>query len=124
MLMFGPIEFDLRLRHVRLLLWVFHTGEKLFQTGWFVESLATQTLVVFIIRTAHPLRDPPHPALVGELRSSPSPWLSRCPIRRWRTGLGSWRPAALIGALAMVAIAYLVLVFLVKRWFFKRYQLD
>jgi Mg2+-importing ATPase len=33
----------------------FHAGQVLFHTGWFVESLATQTLVIFVIRTA---RDP------------------------------------------------------------------
>ncbi|HZS78474.1 MAG TPA: cation transporting ATPase C-terminal domain-containing protein [Ktedonobacteraceae bacterium] len=34
------------------MLQVFHASEALFHTGWFVESLATQTLVLFIIRTA------------------------------------------------------------------------
>lgn len=36
------------------MLWVRHasTNAPLFPTGWFVESLATQTLVVFVIRTA------------------------------------------------------------------------
>ncbi len=39
---------------------VFHASESLFHTGWFVESLATQTLVLFIIRTAgNPLRSRP-----------------------------------------------------------------
>jgi len=42
------------------MLHVFHAGPVLFHTGWFVESLATQTLVVFIIRTAgNPLRSRP-----------------------------------------------------------------
>jgi hypothetical protein len=31
---------------------VFNASAPLFHTGWFVESLATQTLVLFIIRTA------------------------------------------------------------------------
>ena len=36
---------------------VFHAGPVLFHTGWFVESLCTQTLIVFIIRTTgSPLR--------------------------------------------------------------------
>ena len=34
------------------------------RTDWFVGSLSTQVLVIFIIRTAYLLRDPPHPALV------------------------------------------------------------
>jgi Mg2+-importing ATPase len=34
-----------------VLLHVFHAKAGLFHTGWFVESLATQTLVLFVIRT-------------------------------------------------------------------------
>src|SRR5208282_2002465 len=65
MYVFGPLSSIFDFITFGLLLWVFHADEKLFHTGWFVESLATQTLVIFIIRTARPLRDPPHPALVG-----------------------------------------------------------
>jgi P-type Mg2+ transporter len=40
-----------------VMLHYFHAGERLFHTGWFVESLATQTLVLFVIRTmGSPLR--------------------------------------------------------------------
>ncbi len=43
-----------------VLLHFFHAGEVLFHTGWFVESLATQTLVLFVIRTPrNPLRSRP-----------------------------------------------------------------
>jgi Mg2+-importing ATPase len=36
----------------------------LFQTGWFVESLCTQVLVIFIIRTrGNPLKSRAHPLL-------------------------------------------------------------
>src|SRR5689334_9176718 len=34
------------------MLTLFHAGQALFHTGWFVESLAPQTLVLFVIRTA------------------------------------------------------------------------
>ena len=41
------------------LLVVLHADEALFQTGWFVESLATQVLVIFVIRTRrNPLSEP------------------------------------------------------------------
>jgi hypothetical protein len=33
------------------MLWVFDAHAPLFRSGWFVESLATQSLVVFVIRT-------------------------------------------------------------------------
>jgi len=46
------------------LLKVFHANEQFFHSGWFVESLATQTLVIFVIRTArNPLRSRPSLAL-------------------------------------------------------------
>jgi len=47
-----------------ILLWVLHADPAEFQTGWFIESLATQILVVFVIRThASPFwRSRPSPA--------------------------------------------------------------
>ncbi len=47
----GPVSslFDFMTFYVMLKL--FHASESLFQTGWFVESLATQALVIFVIRT-------------------------------------------------------------------------
>ncbi len=124
MFVFGPLSSIFDFVTFALLLWVFHADDKLFHTGWFVESLSTQVLVIFIIRTAYPLRDPPHPALVIStlltfatavaLPYSPlAPWLGFVPV-----------PAALMGALALVTVAYLVLVYVVKRWFFKHYQLN
>lgn len=35
-----------------MLLWVFRVSEALFQKGWLVESLATEALALFVIRTA------------------------------------------------------------------------
>ena len=57
-------QFPLRWAHLGALLWVFHASEALFHTGWFVESLAIQTLVLFVIRTAgHPWQSRPSLAL-------------------------------------------------------------
>jgi len=40
---------------------LFGAGEALFQTGWFMESITTQVLVVFAIRTRRPIfRSRPH----------------------------------------------------------------
>ena len=64
MLVIGPISsvFDFLTFYVMLA--VLHADEKLFQTGWFVESLCTQVLVIFIIRTrGNPLRSRAHPLL-------------------------------------------------------------
>jgi Mg2+-importing ATPase len=65
MLWIGPISslFDFLTFYV--LLYAFHAKEAEFHTGWFVESLATQTLVLFVIRTTgNPLRSRPSRPLV------------------------------------------------------------
>src|SRR6266540_1539039 len=64
MLYIGPISSLYDFLTFYALLKVFHASEQFFHTGWFVESLATQTLVIFIIRTAgNPLRSRPSTAL-------------------------------------------------------------
>lgn len=51
MLVFGPISSLFDVITFAALLTVFHVVDAQFQTGWFLESMATQMLVVFIIRT-------------------------------------------------------------------------
>jgi Mg2+-importing ATPase len=66
MVFIGPISslFDFLTFYV--LLHVFRSSEALFHTGWFVESLATQTLVLFVIRTSkNPLRSLPSRPLLA-----------------------------------------------------------
>ena len=66
MLFIGPISSLFDFLTFFVLLRVFHAGESLFHTGWFVESLATQTLVLFVIRTmGNPFRSRPSRALTA-----------------------------------------------------------
>jgi Mg2+-importing ATPase len=51
MTFFGPISSAYDFLTFGIMLWVFDAGPTLFRSGWFVESLATQSLVVFVIRT-------------------------------------------------------------------------
>jgi P-type Mg2+ transporter len=51
MIRFGPISSIFDFATFAVMLWLFDAGPSLFRAGWFVESLATQTLVVFVIRT-------------------------------------------------------------------------
>ncbi len=51
MLWFGPVSSVFDLVTFALLGWGFHAGATLFQSGWFVEGLLTQVLVVHLIRT-------------------------------------------------------------------------
>jgi Mg2+-importing ATPase len=60
MLTIGPISSIYDFLTFYVLLHFFHASQPEFHTGWFVESLATQTLVIFIIRTAgNPLKSRP-----------------------------------------------------------------
>jgi P-type Mg2+ transporter len=65
MLVIGPISSVFDFLTFYIMLKVFHADEALFHTGWFVESLATQVLVIFVIRTRfNPFVSRPHPLLL------------------------------------------------------------
>jgi Mg2+-importing ATPase len=124
MLLFGPLSSVFDFVAFGLLLWVFQADAVEFHTGWFVESLSTQILVIFIIRTAHPLQDRPHAALVASSLSAFAiavalPYL---PFGQWLGFVPL--PTEVMGALALITIAYLIAVYAVKRWFFARYKLN
>jgi Mg2+-importing ATPase len=60
MVFIGPVSSIFDFLTFFVMLAVFHASAELFHTGWFVESLATQTLVLFVIRTVgNPLRSRP-----------------------------------------------------------------
>jgi P-type Mg2+ transporter len=51
MIVFGPVSSIFDFLTFFVMLGVLHASVGTFRTGWFVESLATQTLVVYVIRT-------------------------------------------------------------------------
>jgi Mg2+-importing ATPase len=66
MVFVGPISSVFDFLTFYVLLHVFRTSEAQFHTGWFVESLATQTLVLFVIRTSgNPLQSRPSGPLIA-----------------------------------------------------------
>jgi len=66
MLAIGPISSLYEFLTFWVLLRVFHANEAFFHTGWFVESLATQTLVLFVIRTMqNPFKSRPSRSLAA-----------------------------------------------------------
>jgi Mg2+-importing ATPase len=126
MTIIGPISSIYDFLTFGVLLWVFHasTNESLFHTGWFVESLATQTLVVFVIRTAaNPLKSrPSRPLLISVLTvvavSKVLPYKPLGGLLRF-TPL----PLSLLATIAILAVTYLFLVQAVKSWFYRRHAL-
>ncbi len=66
MIFVGPISSVFDFLTFFVLLRVFHANQAFFQTGWFVESLCTQTLVLFVIRTyERPWKSRPSMALAA-----------------------------------------------------------
>ncbi len=122
MLVFGPISSLFDFTTFAVMLWVFHAGESLFQTGWFVESLATQTLVIFVIRTRRIpfVRSRPSTAQLIATCSCAGvglliPYLG--PVAR----LFGFRPLppAFLAIVLVFILAYLALAELAKAWFFR-----
>jgi Mg2+-importing ATPase len=121
MLVFGPISSIFDFSTFAVMLWVFDAGESLFQSGWFIESLATQSLIVFAIRTHR----------VPFLRSRASRPLTvatlACvavgallPFSPLADALGfTAPPAGFFVFLAVAAVLYLVVVELAKRRFYR-----
>ena len=123
MMILGPVSSLFDFVTFGLLLWVFHSSEAAFHTGWFLESMATQILVIFIIRGAHPWRNRPHPMLVlssltGALIAFALPF---SPVGRWLGFVPL--PPLMVAALAAVTIAYLGTMYLARRLFFARYPM-
>ncbi len=121
MLYFGPISSVFDFVTFGVMLWVFHAGPALFRSGWFVESLATQTLVIFAIRTRR----------IPFFRSRPSlPLLlaafgvvligALLPATPLAATLGFRSlPLAFYGALALMVVCYLGLIEIGKLFFYR-----
>ena len=121
MLVLGPVSSLFDFLTFFALLSLFGAGQAMFQTGWFIESLATQCLVIFIIRTRGvPWRSRPHPLLTGLTLGAVFVGLL-IPLTPLGRLLGFVEPPPgfyvfLVGAVA----AYLLLVELVKRRLYSR----
>jgi P-type Mg2+ transporter len=116
MLSVGPISSAFDFLTFWVLLRVMHAPVALFRTGWFVESLVTQTLVLLVIRTAgNPLRSRPSPALLATTLAVASGGLV-LPFSPLAAPLGFVPlPPAFFAYLAGVVASYLAVVQLVKQ---------
>lgn len=120
MLLFGPISSVFDFATFGLMLFVFSAAAPEFRSGWFIESIATQTLIVFAVRTHR----------VPFLRSRASVPLTLSVLAV--VAVGAWLPysplAGLLGfaplpapfflALVAMTVAYLLLVEGAKVWYY------
>ncbi|MBI3898897.1 MAG: magnesium-translocating P-type ATPase [Gammaproteobacteria bacterium] len=119
----GPVSSVYDFLTFYILLNVFHAPEALFRTGWFIESIATQVLVIFVIRTR-----------ANPLRSRPSGWLTATALAIVAiavflpfTGIGRYfgfvaPPVLFFPVLIGLLLGYLLTVEMVKRVFYRRYD--
>jgi len=121
MMLIGPISSIYDFLTFWVLLSVFHASQAEFHTGWFVESLATQTLVIFVIRTArNPLRSKPSRPLVATMLAAVGV-AAVLPYTPLAAPLGFTPLPPLFFAFLVAATAtYLLLVEAAKRVLFKR----
>jgi Mg2+-importing ATPase len=120
MLVFGPVSSVFDFVTFYALLHLFGAGAALFQTGWFIESMVTQTLVVFCIRTRRlAWQSRPGRVLVGTTVGAVAValLLPVLPIGKW---FGFVPPRPLFFAYLLAAtLAYLALVEAVKIPFYR-----
>lgn len=124
MLVIGPISSVFDLLTFYIMITVFHADEALFHTGWFIESMGTQVLVIFVIRTrANPFKSRPHPLLIvcSLLVVAAAVVLPFTPFGK-QLGFEA-PPAHFFVILTAMLFGYLLTVEFVKRWFFKKFSL-
>jgi P-type Mg2+ transporter len=121
MLVLGPVSSLFDFLTFFALLSLFGAGQAIFQSGWFIESLTTQCLVIFIIRTRGvPWRSKPHPALTGLTLGAVAVGLL-LPLTPPGKLLGFVEPPPGFYVFLVCAVAaYLLLVEIVKRQLYRR----
>jgi Mg2+-importing ATPase len=121
MVFIGPISSIFDFLTFYVLLHFLHASEAQFHTGWFVESLATQTLVLFVIRTAkNPFRSRPSGPLIATCLAAVAIGIY-LPFSPLAGMLGfTPLPAAYFGFVAVATGVYLLLVEVAKRRLLRR----
>jgi len=121
MVVFGPISSVFDFLTFGLLLVVLHADEPTFHAGWFIESLTTQVLVIFAIRTRRTpfWRSRPSRALTVAALGAVAVGAA-IPLSPLAGTLGFVGPPLVFWPLlGLMAAAYLALIELVKRWVFR-----
>jgi Mg2+-importing ATPase len=108
-----------------IMLYVFHcwNNPTLFQTGWFVESLFTQTLIIHVIRTNKipfiQSRASNSLILTSLIIVAVGAWLTISPVAKTLGFVAL--PMLYWPLLAGMLLAYIVLTQIVKSWFVRKF---
>jgi Mg2+-importing ATPase len=120
MLCIGPLSSLFDVAAFFILYGVMHVGAAQFQTAWFVESMATQVLVIFVIRSRR-----------AAWRDRPSAWLVLAslaivgvafalPFVAWGSAFGFVPlPASILALIVALTAGYLAAAELLKYFFYR-----
>jgi Mg2+-importing ATPase len=112
----GPLSSVFDLLTFAGLLLVFHATPEEFRTAWFLESMATQILVIFIIRTnGRPWHQRPHAALTASSLSA----LAVAMVLPF-SGVGAWLGFTPPPLGIVLSVTGLVIVYLIAAEFLKK----
>jgi len=123
MIIFGLLSCLFDYLTFAVLLFLTHADEKVFQTGWFTESVISAALIVLVVRTRRPF----FKSLPGKLLSIATavivllvlliPWL---PV----AGLFGFvhLPFSFYGWMLLIIAAYMIAAEKAKQWFYKRIE--
>lgn len=124
MYIFGPLSSLFDFATFGVLLFVLHVNGTAFQTGWFLESIATQTLVVNIIRSKFNFwanGGPSRTLVLSTFGAVAVGWGITYSFLAPAFGFAKfgWYPVSLI---LLVVAAYLLFVEFAKKFFFRKYE--
>jgi Mg2+-importing ATPase len=123
MVCLGPVSSLFDFLTFFIMLFAFNASEQLFQTAWFIESLCSQTLVIFVIRTK---KSPFWKSKPSKLLLLSSITIITFALILPYTPIGTIfefaePPITFFIALTAILGAYLALAEIVKSWFYRRY---
>ncbi|HEY5220784.1 MAG TPA: magnesium-translocating P-type ATPase [Candidatus Paceibacterota bacterium] len=124
MYIFGPLSSVFDFATFGVLLFVLHVNGTAFQTGWFLESIATQTLVVNIIRSKFNFWSnggPSRALVLATFGAVAVGWGIAYSFLGPAFGFArfGFYPVLLV---LVVVVAYLLFVEVAKKYFYKRYE--
>ncbi len=102
------------------LLGIFHATPEIFRTGWFVESLLTQLMIVLVVRTRRPLYKSRPGTLLLSLTLLLALITPAIPYLPFVAALGFVPlPLPLLATLIAITVTYVVAAELTKYWFYR-----
>lgn len=121
MIVFGLLSSVFDYLTFGVLIYIFHAKEQIFQTGWFIESVISATLIVLVVRTRLPF----FKSLPGKYLSIATAFILVFVLILPLTPMALWfgfvrLPVAFYGWMLLIVLCYILSAELAKRWFYRK----